>query len=56
MKGEVKVHFFDQDPSLDSQDMSVYETGEQKEYFESVLKMKLSGHRTPSGNDWDILT
>jgi hypothetical protein len=51
MKGAGKVHFFDQDPSSDSQDLNVYETGELKEYFESVVKMKLQEHQASNGSE-----
>jgi hypothetical protein len=56
MKGAGKVQFFDQDPSSDLQDMSMYEKGDEKEYFELLMGMKLRGHRTSNDNDFDIST
>ena len=49
MKGAGKVQVFDEDPSPDSQSMSTVEDGENKVYFEEVLKMKLFDHETQNG-------
>jgi len=56
MKGAGKVMVYDYDPTEDSQNMSVFEDGEGKQYLEEFMKKKLLDHETSNGNQLEIST
>jgi hypothetical protein len=56
MKGAGKVQVYDYDPNEDAQNMSIFESGEGKEYLEEFMKKKLPSHPNSNGNAAEIST
>jgi len=54
MKGAGKVQIYDIDPSEDAQHMSIFETGEGREYFEGLMTEKLLNREAQNGKVLDV--
>ena len=56
MKGAGKVTVYDYEPTDDAQNMSVFESGEGREYLEGFLQKKLMNHGVSNNNEATILS
>jgi len=54
MKGAGKVRVYDIDPSEDSQTMSIFESGEGKDYLEGFLMDKLRSRETDNERSVEV--